>query len=276
MWSPPYDVIDEEQRASSRTARPTTWSRSTSRETPTAAIPTSTPRGCCDVEAARACSSRRRARDLGARAGLQGARRRAAHPAGLPRPGPAGALRRGHPAPRAHPAGPEGGPPAPHPGDQAQPLPDLLAPPRRRLAAHRARARRGPVGEVTDADGTTHRVWRVGDPAVHEAIAAELADRELLIADGHHRYETALAYQREVGGEGRPRLHADGAGLARGPRAHRLPHPPPAEGPRPTRARAGSADSGDGALRARGVEDEELVPGPEDPVGPSATWTPTT
>jgi uncharacterized protein (DUF1015 family) len=56
-----------------------------------------------------------------------------------------------------------------------------------------------PWGEVTDGDGTTHRVWRIEDPAVHEAIAGELASGELLIADGHHRYETALAYQREVG-----------------------------------------------------------------------------
>jgi uncharacterized protein (DUF1015 family) len=59
-----------------------------------------------------------------------------------------------------------------------------------------------PWGEVTDADGTTHRVWRVGDPAVHEAIASELERGELLIADGHHRYETSLAYQREVGAGG--------------------------------------------------------------------------
>jgi len=59
-----------------------------------------------------------------------------------------------------------------------------------------------PWDEVTDAEGTTHRVWRVGDPGVHEAIAAELADGELLIADGHHRYETALAYQGEVGAGG--------------------------------------------------------------------------
>ena len=59
-----------------------------------------------------------------------------------------------------------------------------------------------PWGEVTDGDGTTHRVWRVGDPAVHEAIAAELEPAELLIADGHHRYETALAYRREVGAGG--------------------------------------------------------------------------
>ena len=56
-------------------------------------------------------------------------------------------------------------------------------------------------GEATDDDGTVHRVWRVADPAVHEAIAAELADSELLIADGHHRYETARAYQAEVGAD---------------------------------------------------------------------------
>ena len=59
-----------------------------------------------------------------------------------------------------------------------------------------------PWGEVTDGDGTTHRAWRIGDPAVHEAIAEELAPGELLIADGHHRYETSLAYQREVGAGG--------------------------------------------------------------------------
>ena len=56
-----------------------------------------------------------------------------------------------------------------------------------------------PWGEVTDGDGTTHRIWRIADPAVHEAIAAQLEQGELLIADGHHRYETSLAYQREVG-----------------------------------------------------------------------------
>jgi uncharacterized protein (DUF1015 family) len=60
-----------------------------------------------------------------------------------------------------------------------------------------------PWGEVTDGDETTHRVWRIEDPAVHAAISGELADAELLIADGHHRYETSLAYQSEVG-EGGP------------------------------------------------------------------------
>jgi uncharacterized protein (DUF1015 family) len=63
-----------------------------------------------------------------------------------------------------------------------------------------------PLGEVTDGEGTTHRVWRIEDPATHKAIAEELASGELLIADGHHRYETALAYQREVG-EGGPADH---------------------------------------------------------------------
>jgi len=56
-----------------------------------------------------------------------------------------------------------------------------------------------PWGEVTDSDETTHRIWRISDPAVHQALAAELESGELLIADGHHRYETSLAYQREVG-----------------------------------------------------------------------------
>jgi uncharacterized protein (DUF1015 family) len=59
-----------------------------------------------------------------------------------------------------------------------------------------------PWGEVTDDDGTLHRIWRVADPAVHEAVASDLAGDELLIADGHHRYETARTYMREVGGEG--------------------------------------------------------------------------
>jgi uncharacterized protein (DUF1015 family) len=59
-----------------------------------------------------------------------------------------------------------------------------------------------PWGEATDADGTTNRVWRVPDPAVHEAVASALADAELLIADGHHRYETARAYADAIGGDG--------------------------------------------------------------------------
>jgi uncharacterized protein (DUF1015 family) len=59
-----------------------------------------------------------------------------------------------------------------------------------------------PWGEATDADGTVNRIWRVGDAEVHRQVTAELAESELLIADGHHRYETAHTYAEEVGGDG--------------------------------------------------------------------------
>ncbi len=59
-----------------------------------------------------------------------------------------------------------------------------------------------PWGEATDESGTVNRVWQVTDPAVHAAVSERLAGAELLIADGHHRYETARAYRDEVGGEG--------------------------------------------------------------------------
>ena len=59
-----------------------------------------------------------------------------------------------------------------------------------------------PWGEVTDAQGTTHRLWRVADAQAIAAVQAATRDAELLIADGHHRYETMQAYARELGGEG--------------------------------------------------------------------------
>ena len=59
-----------------------------------------------------------------------------------------------------------------------------------------------PFGEVTDEDGTLHRLWRVTDPGALAAVQDALADAELLIADGHHRYETARVYADEIGGEG--------------------------------------------------------------------------
>jgi uncharacterized protein (DUF1015 family) len=59
-----------------------------------------------------------------------------------------------------------------------------------------------PDAELTDRDGTTHRVWRVADPAAHAAVADALRDRWILIADGHHRYETALAYRDERRAQG--------------------------------------------------------------------------
>ena len=59
-----------------------------------------------------------------------------------------------------------------------------------------------PWAETTDADGTVNRLGRVSDPEAIAAAAAALAGTELLIADGHHRYETARVYADEIGGEG--------------------------------------------------------------------------
>ena len=59
-----------------------------------------------------------------------------------------------------------------------------------------------PYATVRDDDGTVNRLWRIEDPAVHAAVTERLAGAQLLIADGHHRYETARAFRDEVGGEG--------------------------------------------------------------------------
>ena len=58
-----------------------------------------------------------------------------------------------------------------------------------------------PFGEYTEGNATT-RVWRCADPDRIATVQAALAEAELLIADGHHRYETARVYAEEVGGEG--------------------------------------------------------------------------
>ncbi len=54
-----------------------------------------------------------------------------------------------------------------------------------------------PLIEATDDDGNAHRVWRVGDPSVIERVQKALSGRDLYIADGHHRYETAVTYMAE-------------------------------------------------------------------------------
>ena len=59
-----------------------------------------------------------------------------------------------------------------------------------------------PWGEARGEDGTVNRLWKVDDPAIHQAVTECLANAQLLIADGHHRYETARAFRDEVGGEG--------------------------------------------------------------------------
>jgi uncharacterized protein (DUF1015 family) len=51
--------------------------------------------------------------------------------------------------------------------------------------------------EVTDEYDVLHRVWKISDPGVIAAVQAQMQGQKLIIADGHHRYETALAYRNE-------------------------------------------------------------------------------
>lgn len=75
----------------------------------------------------------------------------------------------------------------------------------------------GPAdAQVTDEYGVLHRVWRVSDPAVIRMLASTMADKKLIIADGHHRYETALNYSKE---------HAPTSLVRTEHSASELPHP---------------------------------------------------
>ena len=59
-----------------------------------------------------------------------------------------------------------------------------------------------PVSSYTDDGGVAHRLWRIADPAAIAAFAGALAEPTAYIADGHHRYATALRYRDEHGPEG--------------------------------------------------------------------------
>ena len=56
--------------------------------------------------------------------------------------------------------------------------------------------------ETTDALGTMHQLFRVHDPAAVTALKDMFASKKMLIADGHHRYETAYRYSQENEGDG--------------------------------------------------------------------------
>ncbi|HEV2276358.1 MAG TPA: DUF1015 domain-containing protein [Acidobacteriaceae bacterium] len=51
--------------------------------------------------------------------------------------------------------------------------------------------------EVTDEFGVSHRIWKVSDTGTINILVGAMEDKKLIIADGHHRYETALAYAKE-------------------------------------------------------------------------------
>lgn len=67
-----------------------------------------------------------------------------------------------------------------------------------RLAEAEGDSRTGaPTLDFRDEEGVRHRLWPIADAAVHSAYAADLLSCPVFIADGHHRYETALRYRAE-------------------------------------------------------------------------------
>lgn len=58
-----------------------------------------------------------------------------------------------------------------------------------------------PDMEVKDPDGTVHRMWKVSDSGVINSVTEAFKDKKLYIADGHHRYETALNFHKKHGTE---------------------------------------------------------------------------
>src|SRR5438445_2000165 len=54
-----------------------------------------------------------------------------------------------------------------------------------------------PIAEARDLKGELHRLWRVTDEATVRRVRELMATRQVIIADGHHRYETAVAYAED-------------------------------------------------------------------------------
>jgi uncharacterized protein (DUF1015 family) len=91
------------------------------------------------------------------------------------------------------------------------PIMALYDDPQGELTKRLARARRGkPAVAFTDENGEEHRLWPAADAVLAAHVASYFNGRQLYIADGHHRYETALAYRDEVS-ELRRELLADDA-----------------------------------------------------------------
>ena len=70
--------------------------------------------------------------------------------------------------------------------DQGQQLSSLLA----------AQERSKPLISLSSADGEKHNIWAITEPEIVNQISGSLVEQPLYIADGHHRYSSALAYQR--------------------------------------------------------------------------------
>jgi uncharacterized protein (DUF1015 family) len=79
------------------------------------------------------------------------------------------------------------------------PIFTLFPDPEKRMADFFARAdTEKPLFEAIEDSGQTHRLWAISDSALQADLTAYMADQPLLIADGHHRYETALKYYQDI------------------------------------------------------------------------------
>lgn len=67
-----------------------------------------------------------------------------------------------------------------------------------------AKGGRQPDIEVVDNVGVVNRLWAIDDQSTVQKVVAAMADKKIFIADGHHRYETALNFAREKAEQGQP------------------------------------------------------------------------
>ena len=241
--APPYDVIDAEQRAELVARSP----YNVVRDRPPAGRRSIRERRGSELDAVarrRRRRAGRAARALAAGAGLHRPGRAPAHPHRLPRARARNRVRPRHDPPaRAH-----------APRARGRIASDSRAR-RRRTCRRSSRSTRtrtarssgalepttsapSPTQLTTDDDGTVNRLWRLVDPSAIDAVTRALEPRELLIADGHHRYETARVYAEEIGGEGPHRYVLMCLVALAGPGPDGVPDPPArATGSDPTSTR---------------------------------------
>ena len=88
-----------------------------------------------------------------------------------------------------------------------------------------------PDMETRDEYGVLHQVWKISDPGIIELVRGKMRDKRLIIADGHHRYETALTYRNErrsmaatTSTRGVPRERSAGDSLVRSAIAELAPY----------------------------------------------------
>ena len=229
LVAPPYDVIDDDQRADARGHRraqlrsldppaATRPSRAIAMPVP----PTRSLAGC-----RRACSAARPGTTpLRVPHGVhRPARRPSPHPRRDRRAHAARARRRRRAPPRAHAAEGEVRSARAAAGDARERRPDLGSHPR--LGTHRRSSpMRRPLASCVDPDGVRHEIAAIDDPQTASPRSAHVvAGAPLVLADGHHRFETALNYRNELRADGdRSRWRGRDHGLRRRARRRRAVH----------------------------------------------------